>query len=58
MRLMLTQAVLLGFVTEKGKTMWEMNKPYYSEKAVLQMLKEAPMEKLVEFLLMPKRKEK
>lgn len=38
--------------------MWEMNKPYYSEKAILQMLKEMPMEKLVEFLLMPKRKEK
>lgn len=38
--------------------MWNMYEPYYSEKAILQMLKEAPMEKLVEFLLMPKRKGK
>lgn len=32
--------------------MWQMNEPYYSERAKLKMLKEAPMEKLIEFLLM------
>lgn len=36
--------------------MWQMDKPYYSEKAMLKMLKEAPMEKLVEFLLMVTRR--
>ena len=43
--------------TEKGKTMKQVYKPYYSEKVMLELLKKAPLDKLVEYLLLP-RKEK
>ena len=36
--------------------MWQTSEPCYSEKAVLKMLKEASMEKLMEYLLMKTRR--
>jgi hypothetical protein len=38
--------------------MWTINKPYYSEKNMILMLKEASTEKLMEFLLMVTRENK
>ena len=35
--------------------MWQTNIPHYSEKAMLELLKKAPMEKLAEFLLLPRK---
>ena len=32
--------------------MWQINEPYYSERAKLKMLKSATTEQLIEFLLM------
>ena len=40
---------------EGGITMWQTNIPHYSEKAMLELLKKAPMEKLAEFLLLPRK---
>ena len=37
--------------------MKQVYKPYYSEKVMLELLKKAPLDKLVEYLLLP-RKEK
>lgn len=36
--------------------MWQRSKPCYSEKDMLKMLKSAPMEKLMEYLLMKTRR--
>lgn len=36
--------------------MWTIDKPYYSEKNMILMLKEASTERLIEFLLMETRR--
>lgn len=41
-----------------GQKMWQKSKIMYSEKDVLRMLKSAPIEKLVEYLLLPRRAKK
>ncbi len=38
--------------------MIQMNPPYYSEKTKLELLRMAPLEKLVEFILLFSRKER
>ena len=35
--------------------MKQINKPYYSERAMRELLKNAPLDKLVEFLLLPRK---
>ena len=38
--------------------MWQIHKPYYSEKVMKKLLKEAPLEKQIEFLLGVTRRKK
>lgn len=35
--------------------MWTMSKPCYTEKSMLKLLKDAPLEKLMEYLLLPRK---